>query len=284
MGPFCEALGSRPHAGKVELRRTDHCSERRFQSRWSQHPAAGADRTVRVWDVESGRLKATLRGHTSQIQCVTFSPNDRTLTSSSNDGTVRLWDISSNRLRTIYSGHAYWPGHEGRVWSVAFSPDGRTLASCGRDSRVNLWDLSKSQGRIQIPIPGRAVRSMIFSPDSRHATVFALDGTDGLIVCVDLSRGELIDRRRLHLQNPIVNGSLGSDGKAIATVTLDEVVTLWAPRARRPSNQHSCSREHVCPGGNSWNRIRRDRILSQHQFSCDRETGGRGGASLGHGK
>ena len=49
---------------------------------------------VRLWDVGTGQLKATLEGHTSYIFSVVFSPDGTTLASGSYDGTIWLWDMS----------------------------------------------------------------------------------------------------------------------------------------------------------------------------------------------
>ena len=201
--------------------------------------AACVDKLVRVWDAEGGRLKAALRGHSNQVQCVTFSPDDHGLASSADDGTVRIWDLASKRLRRVYRGHCVSQVNGGRAWCTAFSPDGRSLASCGRDSRINLWDLSTGQDRIPIPLPGRAVRSIVFSPDSRRATAFALDGAHGLILPLETSRRVILGQRRLQSRSQIVTGAIAPDGKVVATATRDDIITLWDTETGVPRNSIS---------------------------------------------
>src|SRR5262245_45161425 len=60
------------------------------------------DRTVKLWDAESGKLLRTLTGHSSDVNSVTFSPDGKTLASGSSDRTVRIWDVRAGLVLRIY--------------------------------------------------------------------------------------------------------------------------------------------------------------------------------------
>src|SRR5262249_22783816 len=97
------------------------------------------DTTVRLWDVTSHSVIATLTGHTSGVHSVAFSPDGHTLATASNDTTVRLWDVTSHSVIATLTGHT------SGVHSAAFSPDGRTLATASDDTSVRLWDLDPAR-------------------------------------------------------------------------------------------------------------------------------------------
>ena len=84
--------------------------------RWS-------DKTVKVWDAQTGQELLTLKGHTGQVNSVAFSPDGKRLASAAADKTVKVWDAQTGQELLTFKGHT------GGVSSVAFSPDGKRLAS-----------------------------------------------------------------------------------------------------------------------------------------------------------
>ena len=72
------------------------------------------------------------------VRSVSFSPDGRTIASSSRDQTIRLWDVQSGVEKRRLTGHT------DTVYSVVFSPDGQTLASGSWDETVRLWDVETS--------------------------------------------------------------------------------------------------------------------------------------------
>src|SRR5262249_56332828 len=84
-----------------------------------------------LWDVATGELLETLKGHSSAVQAVVFSPDGRTLASGSSDETVRLWNVETRReLMQLDPGSV----ELGAVYTLAFSPDAKHLLAGGSTS------------------------------------------------------------------------------------------------------------------------------------------------------
>ena len=93
------------------------------------------DRTARLWDVATGKLRLPPILHASGVQAVAFSADDRLIATGCRDQAARIWDAATGklistprRLRTA-------------VRFVAFSPDGKTLLTSGFGANrcIRLW-------------------------------------------------------------------------------------------------------------------------------------------------
>jgi WD40 repeat protein len=68
--------------------------------------SGSSDRTVRLWDTETGTALQTLEGHSSFVKSVAFSPDGKVLASGSDDRTVRLWDTETGAALQTLEGHS----------------------------------------------------------------------------------------------------------------------------------------------------------------------------------
>jgi len=123
--------------------------------------AAAADRTVKVWDAETGKELLLIEGHEGELRALAFSSNGKVLATGGDDEAARLWDAESGKLLCTLEGHA------GPVSGLAFSPDGRRLATAGggSDATVRLWDVETGRELLQLAGAGRCVA---FSPDGKR--------------------------------------------------------------------------------------------------------------------
>ncbi|RKU27712.1 hypothetical protein C6497_10845 [Candidatus Poribacteria bacterium] len=156
------------------------------------------DKTIRIWDVNSGTIKATLTGHKGQVTSVDFNLNGDMLASGSWDSTVMLWDVATQNLKATFKGHT------GPSQSVTFSPDGNTIASGGSfDHTLQFWDVHKVHEEQNEPLNtfvGHTypITSIAYSPNGEH---LASASNDGTIRFWDIATGQHINTIRGHLSN-----------------------------------------------------------------------------------
>ncbi len=139
--------------------------------------SGSGDKTVRLWEVASGKLLRTLEGRYSLVLSVAFDPAGRTLASGSMDHTVMLWEVASGKLlRTL-------EGHKSFITSVAFDPAGQTLASGSNDHTVMLWEVAS--GKLLRTLEGHTgiVNAVALCVDGRLLASKSGDGTLRLWNC-----------------------------------------------------------------------------------------------------
>lgn len=186
----------------------------------------GLDKTIRIWEVKTGRTLQVLQGHTDRIKGLAFSPDGMRLVSGGGEGVVRVWSADGRSLAVL-------EGHSGGVAAVAFSPNGKILASAATglgDNAIRLWD---QNGNPMGVLQGHenSVEALAFSPDSRF---LASGGRDASIRLWDLETGTLwlvlwkhtSPAKKVH-RTTVTSLAFSPDGKTLASAAVDGTARLW---------------------------------------------------------
>jgi WD40 repeat protein/tRNA A-37 threonylcarbamoyl transferase component Bud32 len=165
----------------------------------------------------AGRPLATLRGHSSSVMSVAFSPDGSLLASAALDGSVGVWDLAGRQKAFDL------PKQQKAVTAVAFSPDGALLAAAGFDWTVTLYDLRR-QAQTRALAPGFTVSGLAFSPDGARLVVTGY--FNGAIPVYEVATGKRLLGLTGHTDFP-TGVAFSPDGRRIATCGEDRTVRLW---------------------------------------------------------
>ncbi|MCF2144917.1 serine/threonine protein kinase [Desmonostoc muscorum LEGE 12446] len=164
-------------------------------------------------------LAKSLKGHSSDVNSVAFSPDGTTLGSASDDKTIKLWNLATKEEIRTLEGHSNW------IWTIAFSPDSKTLASGSADTKIKLWNLET--GKLIRTLEGHTdgVTSVSFSPNGKTLASGSAS-KDTKIKLWNLETGELIRTLEGHT-NGVQSVVFSPDGKTLASGSWDKTIKLW---------------------------------------------------------
>jgi serine/threonine protein kinase len=220
--------------------------------------SGGADRSIRIWDIEKSVVLGTLRGHEGAVNALAYSSDGKWLASAGDDGVVRLWDgytggergglrgqggsqfalVFSPDGKTLVSGGKdqailVWDvdsgkrlrtleGHRGDVFVLAMSPDGKTIASGGKDKTIRLWDRKSGEELTVLSGHKDAVLALAFSPDGRTL----VSGDSGRSLRVWDAKTLKHQRTITTLEHPILSLAFSPDSRWLAVGLADKDKSL----------------------------------------------------------
>jgi WD40 repeat protein/serine/threonine protein kinase len=188
------------------------------------------DRTVKIWDAETGHEMMTLAGHSRQVSSVVFSPDGTRIASGCLDGTIKLWDAETgNEIKTL-------PRGQRSVSEVALSPDGTQIVSGYWNHMAKVWDIESGKEMMVLTMkdPASEIVSVAYSPDGKKI----VSGSDHETIIWDADTGNKIMALPRH---PAFTWSVAfsPDGKKIVSCggaakvwdveTGDEIMSLVDP-------------------------------------------------------
>jgi WD40 repeat protein len=187
--------------------------------------SAGEDGTVRLWNLDSGRLRQTLRGHVGWVYALAISHLGDLLASAGDDGTIHLWNTTTGTAVAALAGHS------GRVRALAFAGASHLLVSGSEDGTVRVWETERSASeRVSLPI-GVPVWSV--ATDSAGELV-ACTGEDATVRLYHLASAEQLDEQEAHT-DWVRTVSFASSAPVLATGSGDRTVRIWDTSQHRLS-------------------------------------------------
>ncbi len=180
--------------------------------------------SIRLWNVESGKLIRVVTGYNRLIGASAFSRDGSLLFQGDASGTLRIWDL--RRRGYIASIKA----HTGPIWVIAAHPDGKTLATTGDDRHVRLWDLDTHNCLQSFSGHTGPIFTMAFNEDG---SLLASGGVSHAILLWDTRQVEhAVPLGRIETADDVWSLAFDLDGSHLACGYMNGAVTIWDLRSR----------------------------------------------------
>ncbi|ODV90521.1 hypothetical protein CANCADRAFT_2248 [Tortispora caseinolytica NRRL Y-17796] len=122
---------------------------------------ASQDRSVKIWDTDSGEIIGILKGHKRGVWSVKYSKYDKVIATCSGDMTAKLWNLND------YTCLKTFEGHSNSVLRVLFITEGHQLATSGGEGLVKVWNVKSGECDVTLDAHEDKVWSLAAKEDGR---------------------------------------------------------------------------------------------------------------------
>jgi WD40 repeat protein len=179
--------------------------------------SASEDKTLKVWELATGRALATFEGHTGEVRACAVTPDGRHVVSASQDQTLKIWELATGRaLATL-------EGHTGEVTACVVTPDGRHVVSASMDKMLEVWELATGRALATLAGHTGAVRTCAVTPDGRHVVSASWDQT---LKVWELATGRALATLRGHT-DWVMACAVTPDGRRVVSASDDHTLKVW---------------------------------------------------------
>jgi WD40 repeat protein len=186
------------------------------------------DHTVVVHDIAGGNILTELKGHSDQIRFAAYSPDSKTIVTTSghrelavvSENTTRLWDASTGREL-----HRLASTIKGAVWSATFSPDGTYLVTRAQD--MLLWKVAQGELIARLDHPNHSPSDPVFNEASTAIATASPEGS--AVVWSAQSGGAILVVRHLEAT---LGAAFTSADRNLMTWSDDGSVRIWSLQPR----------------------------------------------------
>ncbi|XP_038686425.1 autophagy-related protein 16 [Tripterygium wilfordii] len=197
------------------------CASILFEDNSSKLISGGQDRSIKLWDTNTGSLSRTLYGCLGSVLDLTITHDNSSVIAASSSNNLYVWDVNSGRVRHTLTGHM------DKVCAVDVSKiSSRHVVSAAYDRSIKVWDLQK----------GYCTSTIIFASNC-NALCFSVDGqticsghVDGNLRLWDIQTGKLLSEVAAH-SLAITSISLSRNGNVVLTSGRDNLHNLFDMRS-----------------------------------------------------
>jgi len=190
-----------------------------------QLATSSMDKSIRIWNVDSGQPLRLLRGHQNMVFGLRFITEKR-LISASFDRTLRIWNADSGVTMRVLQGHEAGVGdivtHEEQIFSSS------------NDGTVRRWDMVLSHQQV-VNLPSEPFSTAI-TPDGKNVMVGFADGTLRLYSLPDTQL--LWEYGEAHT-NTVTRLTFNTDGNLLASASFDKTSKLWQVQDNKLQEQQT---------------------------------------------
>ena len=187
-----------------------------FSSDGTRLAVGSANKSITVWNLQSGAILHELRGHKREVQALAFNADGSILASVSGEKRVYLWDIEGDGGRTLLK------GLRSGATAVSFGANSQTLATAGAN-RVTIWDLATRQQTRDSDLPGW-LYAVIPAPGGGFLALAA--GADSVRLW-DMNNDA--EPQRLPAGNSVRSVALSRTGDRLVAGSEEGTILVWEP-------------------------------------------------------
>jgi WD40 repeat protein len=173
---------------------------------------------VVIWSAESGRVEATLRGHSQEVNHARFNHDGTRVVTASVDETARIWDSRTGKPL------AELIGHGGPVLHAEFNPDGSRVVTASADGTARVWETETGIGVVVLAGHTDRVYQAQFSPDGLRVVTASEDGTLRVWDAATLAQ---LSRVLSGHRRSVSQLAFSPDGRQVVTASADRTARLW---------------------------------------------------------
>ena len=210
------------------------------------------DKTIKLWDVQTGGIVKTFCGHTKGVLSISISADCTTIASGSEDKRIRLWNIQTEECYCIIkqqvevnhvrfsptdpqylvsasadkiwhwdiNGHQTKPAHKGL--DVSFSLDGTQLVVC-RMKDIVVQSSSSGEIMAKFHVSGDVVDCCCFSPDGKHVAIVV----DGIINVLEATSPHPHPIKTFDTHSNDITSLVFSSPSCLISLSDDGLIKFW---------------------------------------------------------